>query len=418
MKKGHKRSIRKEVLLLAVLPVLILGVSLTIINMQFIYRNMVAVVENQLSGIVCVMEQEFSKEAKGQLEYRNGTLYSGGKEIVEQEFVDSVKRETGVDVTIFWGEKRIITSVLKSDGERAVGTVADNIVVSNVLSKGEEFFSEDVSVNGVPYFGFYIPIEDKTGNRVGMIFAGKPSGEVKKVLMGAVRNSVIVSVLVIAITIALCIFAARRIIFALEKIKEYMQRVEKGQFDQEMDSYVLSRHDELRDMGISAVRLQKKVKKQVFQDPLTGLFNRRACLSVMSEWMEEGRNILLAMGDIDYFKSVNDKFGHLCGDFVLQEVSSIIERCIGENGIVCRYGGEEFLIACDENSEVFEKHIGELVDTIRNTKFEYEGCLVTITMTIGMTCYQPDKSLEENIDQADQALYVGKRSGRDQVVRL
>lgn len=157
-----------------------------------------------------------------------------------------------------------------------------------------------------------------------------------------------------------------------------------------------------------------KLKK----DYLTGLYNRFAIIEKIEELKD--KNYSLIIGDIDYFKKINDQYGHLVGDYVLKEIAKILENSIGKKGIVGRYGGEEFLIILP----TFElEDAYNLIDKIRKLiekskiKVRYRDCIKEfyISMTFGITSNNLDKTINELISEADKALYRGKNNGRNQV---
>ncbi len=161
-------------------------------------------------------------------------------------------------------------------------------------------------------------------------------------------------------------------------------------------------------------------------DPLTGLHNRRYAMRAMdqiarkSSRVEQGFAVMLA--DLDHFKSINDRYGHDAGDFVLTEAGRRMERTVGSSGFVARIGGEEFLIGLPETTQASALSTARtLCDCIRQTPFALPGSLnrVPVTISIGLIATQPPHSQREPLDglikSADTALYAAKRAGRNQV---
>lgn len=158
-------------------------------------------------------------------------------------------------------------------------------------------------------------------------------------------------------------------------------------------------------------------------DPLTGLLNRRSFLTLIDEKMESKnknkRHGALILLDIDYFKQVNDKFGHPAGDIVLKEISNILLETIKTNDLATRLGGEEFLVFLFESS-IEEAY--ELADTIRlaiYNKIIYTGKFkIKVTASFGVTILKNNlqKSFETSYKAADLALYQAKNQGRNMVI--
>ncbi len=157
-------------------------------------------------------------------------------------------------------------------------------------------------------------------------------------------------------------------------------------------------------------------------DELTGLYNRRSvCERMEIEMVRMGRTwrpFSLAMVDVDDFKKINDQYGHACGDAVLQTLGHIIKDVLRLQDVASRWGGEEFLLMLPE-TDMEGTFI--LADKIRKrieaTTFEWEGKKINITVTIGISVYDRPGPISACIERADQALYDGKRTGKNRVVR-
>lgn len=158
------------------------------------------------------------------------------------------------------------------------------------------------------------------------------------------------------------------------------------------------------------------------QDSLTKLYNRRTMEEKLDKAMEEARTngtiFSLVMGDIDFFKKINDSYGHDCGDVALVSVSDILKACVRDGDYVCRWGGEEFLLLISGNRGVATTVAERIRSRIENNVVEFSGNKIRFTMTLGVSTYAPGYSLESLINQADENLYYGKEHGRNQVVAL
>ncbi len=161
-----------------------------------------------------------------------------------------------------------------------------------------------------------------------------------------------------------------------------------------------------------------KLKQMAGVDPLTGLMNRRAIGERFEELLREDNEcITVAMGDIDFFKKVNDTRGHDCGDYVLKTLSLKFQEFMKDKGYVSRWGGEEFVfIFQNYNGDNAYPLLEELRKDIEKMEFEFFSHKFNITMTFGMEEYSPMFGSEEAIKKADEKLYIGKESGRNRVV--
>lgn len=155
-------------------------------------------------------------------------------------------------------------------------------------------------------------------------------------------------------------------------------------------------------------------------DALTGLYNRRHFNAELErEFMRSkryGGNLCIAIIDIDFFKKINDTYGHLCGDYVLKEVAYLILGNFRKTDMVFRYGGEEFVVLMTETSlENSLIPLERLRKTIENNNFIFKGEKIKVTISIG-TETNHTESTEEFLNNADKALYQAKQSGRNQTV--
>jgi diguanylate cyclase (GGDEF)-like protein len=171
--------------------------------------------------------------------------------------------------------------------------------------------------------------------------------------------------------------------------------------------------------------LERKQREELLHianhDPLTGLINRRRLwehlYSFEIEKVEKDIDFVISIFDIDYFKRVNDTYGHDCGDFVLVEVSKLIKENLLKNVKIGRWGGEEFLLLYRgySNEEVIEdlERLRALVD---NRIFDYLGTKIHITITLGVSSSTYCDSAEHVIADADKQLMKGKIQGKNRVV--
>lgn len=159
-------------------------------------------------------------------------------------------------------------------------------------------------------------------------------------------------------------------------------------------------------------------------DALTGLYNRRHLDSNLEkEFLRAKRyhnELSIAVIDIDFFKKVNDTYGHLCGDYVLKEVAYMILDTLRKTDMVFRYGGEEFVAILTETPvEKAVIPLERLRKTIEEYPFVYNGVKFQVTISVGLNSTKSDaETAGEFLDGADKALYSAKNSGRNRVISL
>lgn len=163
----------------------------------------------------------------------------------------------------------------------------------------------------------------------------------------------------------------------------------------------------------------QELSLQAGTDPLTQLPNRRAMLDEMDLFLANSpeENYCVAMADIDFFKKVNDTYGHSCGDYALQQLSALFRASIDPDCRVCRWGGEEFCFFLPgRNLDAAGFVMQDLCGKVKKLPLSFGGVDFSITVTIGVAENDFASPVQAIIDQADQKLYIGKLGGRNQVV--
>lgn len=166
--------------------------------------------------------------------------------------------------------------------------------------------------------------------------------------------------------------------------------------------------------------LQQKIGKLRFEaqtDPMTGLYNRRGLDTILKYWQTLHRDFAIIALDIDHFKRVNDTFGHDTGDAVIRFIAEQLRAGSRDSDILCRSGGEEFLMLLPETSQDIAEQIAERLRTSTEAMSSPAG---NITISLGVSLWHADKSGDFTIAQAlklaDKALYRAKQEGRNRVV--
>ncbi|MBR5420586.1 MAG: diguanylate cyclase [Lachnospiraceae bacterium] len=169
-------------------------------------------------------------------------------------------------------------------------------------------------------------------------------------------------------------------------------------------------------------RINDNLERMANLDALTGLSNRRHMnehlAGVVFEYNRSNKPFTMAIGDIDFFKKVNDSYGHDTGDFVLSTAAGIFKQFMKGKGYVARWGGEEFLFAFENmDMEKAYRYLDELRHTIEKTPMDFKEYHFNITMTFGCEEFNPRLGIEATINRADAKLYKGKQGGRNRVVK-
>lgn len=187
------------------------------------------------------------------------------------------------------------------------------------------------------------------------------------------------------------------------------------------DARVQDLQHRLRQMEDEATELRERVRQQrskALTDALTGVPNRLAwderVRQEVARWKRFRTPLALLVWDVDYFKRINDEYGHKAGDKVLRVIADLLAENIRETDFLARFGGEEFtMLVTGAGVEDVRKVAEKLRDAIENCGFHYRGQNVPITISCGIAEFTEGETVEQVFDRADKALYQAKQDGRN-----
>jgi diguanylate cyclase len=204
---------------------------------------------------------------------------------------------------------------------------------------------------------------------------------------------------------------------------QHYREAENSRYQQSQDE-VDAMHSKMLTLETEAEQLKKLViekNRQAMFDALTGIPNRLSYEKKISEeiarWKRFSNPLSLAIWDIDFFKKVNDTYGHKAGDKVLKTVAQLLVKSIRSTDYLARYGGEEFIMLLPgTRQEETLRLVNKLRLQIENCGFHYHGDAVKITVSCGVSSFNENDTLGQVFERADKALYRAKENGRNQCV--
>ena len=173
--------------------------------------------------------------------------------------------------------------------------------------------------------------------------------------------------------------------------------------------------------GLDAeAKYHEEIYRMTIVDGLTQIHNKRYLFETLEKELTRARRyerqLSLLIFDIDYFKRINDQYGHLAGDYVLRELARAVQERIRRDELFARYGGEEFVVVLPETPLQGAVTLAENLRTrVASHGFVFQGERIPVTISVGCSCLKDDKGATELIQRADEKLYEAKRSGRNRV---
>lgn len=423
IKRSGKQSLYGTFLTMTLVPLLVFGLLITVYSSASLRKNMLKQISDDLANVAdsvmvtydMVFPGDFSVDVIDEVPY----LYKGEQKLTgNYRIIDSIKDEVDAEISVFFYDNRLLTTIKNSDGERFVHTGASETIMNSVYHTKEAKFFDNVSIGGVKYFAYYKPVMASDGvTCLGLIGVAREASALRDEINAGTYKYLAIVILALLITSAFIVSFTSKIVYVLQKIMDFMKELADGFFYKTPDDVVMKRTDELGELGRAMVKVQTALRRQIERDPLTGLFNRRSGEKRLDELQKSGKPFALAIGDIDFFKKFNDNFGHECGDEVLKAVARVLSDSMARQGFVIRWGGEEFLIAFEDHTKLTAAvKAEEILQSVRDNKVEYNGLSHSVTMTFGVAEGFADRPISEQINAADAKLYEGKEGGRNRVV--
>lgn len=258
-----KMTIRKKLLLSAFLPIGILGMIIIFMASTALRSSIIRQVENSLRGTAAATLAAYDQNSGFYLVAENGDVWKGGYNIsLSDKLLDTIKEKSGTDVTFFYGDRRVMTSLKDAGGNRILGSPAGSKIVEEVLNQGHEYFSRQVSVDGEMYYGYYVPVFQEGDNTkpVGMVFAGLNRDETVNSVMRVVFYMVIVVALIALAGMLVAGLVSNSISVAIKEEVVCVEELARGNLHVRLNKKHLERKDEVGELTRTINKLQTDLR--------------------------------------------------------------------------------------------------------------------------------------------------------------
>lgn len=292
-----KMTIRKKLLLSAFLPIGILGMIIIFMASTTLRSSIIRQVETSLRGTAAATLAAYDQNSGLYLVAENGDVWKGGYNIsLSDKLLDSIKEESGMDVTFFYGDKRVMTSLKDASGNRILGSPAGSKIVETVLNQGQEYFSRQVSVDGEMYYGYYVPVFQDGDNTkpVGMVFAGLNRDETVNSVMRVVFYMVVVVALIALAGMLVAGLVSNSISVAIKEEVACVEELARGNLNVRLNKKHMARKDEVGELTRTINKLQTDLRSII-----GGISDSTDQLISASDMLEQtSKQTFANMGDV------------------------------------------------------------------------------------------------------------------------
>lgn len=257
-------KLKGKILSLSLIPVITLGIVMFLVAADRIANGIYDEAYIGMQATTLAVRDIFEMGNSGPYHMdENGMMWKGDTLNISQaeNITDHIKENTGMEVTIFWGDTRVLTSMVNERGERQINTKASEDVVSRVLKNGESYQDRGVEILGNKYIVCYTPIyQENSTEIVGMVFLGTPQ-ETVSVIINKVRKQFLLIILCMVVLVAAVAYVlVNRIITALKKNMDILDNISKGFLHIEIEQSILNRRDEIGDLGRNILHLKDSLR--------------------------------------------------------------------------------------------------------------------------------------------------------------
>ena len=261
-------NLKKKILAITIGPVLILGIITILFTVTMVKNSMMDETKDALKGTAAATLAAYDQNTGDYLETSNGDIWKGSYNISKSEnLVDRIKDNTGMDVTFFYGDKRIMTSAMDENGNRILKSKAGDVIVEKVLNGGEEYFSEAVSIEGTLNYGYFMPVYQNGSDTdiVGMVFVGTNKQDKDAVVM-RLLGSIVAAVVAIMLV---CLIVSTKLASTISRnIRTSIKAVEKiaaGDLNVQVNNKLLKSKDEIGDLSRVTITLRDAMQRTTLE---------------------------------------------------------------------------------------------------------------------------------------------------------
>ena len=246
MKIFRNLKLQFKMLILAIIPVLIMGIVAILISNTVVKNKLLDDAKQKLKATSNAVLAAYDQNAGDYFVNATGDVWKGAYNVsLSTPFIDDIAEKTGIEVTFFYNDTRLVTSLKDADGKRILGSKAGDFLVENVLQEGNEVFTNRVLVDGTFYFGYYVPVHQNNSDEIiGMVFAGMPVKEIYASLNLITMIFTVAILVILVIAVIGCLLVSRGIAKSIRNSMDVVKQISEGNLNVEIEQSMLDRKDE------------------------------------------------------------------------------------------------------------------------------------------------------------------------------
>ena len=246
MKIFRNLKLQYKMLILAIIPVLVMGIVAILISNTVVKNKLLDDAKQKLKATSNAVLAAYDQNAGDYFVNATGDVWKGAYNVsLSTPFIDDIAAKTGIEVTFFYNDTRLVTSLKDADGKRILGSKAGDFLVENVLQDGNEVFTNRVLVDGTFYFGYYVPVyQNNSDEIIGMVFAGMPVKEIYASLNLITMIFTVAIVVILVIAVIGCLLVSRGIAKSIQSSMDVVKQISEGNLNVEIEQSMLDRKDE------------------------------------------------------------------------------------------------------------------------------------------------------------------------------
>ena len=260
-KKRNKKLIN-QIIMIAIAATVVVAIILTIVGTVLIDKSYEEMTNEELSATAHMLQDLYNYAVDGDWRYDSstGTLYKGEEQMSDNyELMDDIHKKTGIDLTLFYMDTRILCTMTNSSGQRNIGTKASSEVVNHVVTGGSEYYARNITVDGTKYDIYYIPMYNSDGSCQGMVSTARKVANVDAAIRRAIIVMLLIALACVAVVIVIGLVIANKTSKTMNGIAEELVNLAHGNLSLEVDESAINREDELGNIAESVQHIDEKL---------------------------------------------------------------------------------------------------------------------------------------------------------------